>query len=147
MNQAALESRSIQSLIDKTSIPEAKMYVGGVRSTQEERICPVRHGIGPATFMVSLSSHSADMTCHGGWRPTLNHQSSPVLHLAPQNVLVILGTKRRWPFNDDPSCHRRNYGTTFTSQGEHRSGLAGQNIRWRPSGPIPGCPRRGPWLM
>ena len=36
MDQAALESRSIQSLIDKTSIPEAKMYVGGVRSTQAE---------------------------------------------------------------------------------------------------------------
>ena len=42
MNQAALESRSIQSLIDKTSIPEAKMYVGGVRSTQVERIVHVR---------------------------------------------------------------------------------------------------------
>jgi hypothetical protein len=38
MNQAALESRSIQWLIDKTSIPEAKMYVGGVRSTQDERV-------------------------------------------------------------------------------------------------------------
>jgi len=36
MDQAALESRSIQSLIDETSIPEAKMYVGGVRSTQAE---------------------------------------------------------------------------------------------------------------
>jgi hypothetical protein len=39
MDQLALESRSIQSLIDKTSIPEAKMYVGGVRSTQDERWC------------------------------------------------------------------------------------------------------------
>ena len=38
MNQAALESRSIQSLIDKTSIPEAKMYVGGVRSPQDKRL-------------------------------------------------------------------------------------------------------------
>ena len=38
MDQLALESRSIQSLIDKTSIPEAKMYVGGVRSTQDERL-------------------------------------------------------------------------------------------------------------
>ena len=38
MNQAALESRSIQLLIDKTSIPEAKMYVGGVRSSQDERL-------------------------------------------------------------------------------------------------------------
>jgi len=38
MDQAALESRSIQLLIDKTSIPEAKMYVGGVRSTQDERM-------------------------------------------------------------------------------------------------------------
>jgi len=50
MNQAALESRSIQSLIDKTSIPEAKMYVGGVRSTQDEQIVP---------FVVSLSNHLA----------------------------------------------------------------------------------------
>ena len=65
MNQAALESRSIQSLIDKTSIPEAKMYVGGVRSTQDEQeeesglhpLVPLPRSWCSSPFVASLSNH------------------------------------------------------------------------------------------
>ena len=47
-NYAALDSRSIQPLIDRTLMPEVKMVVGGVRSTQYESFPPV---------VLSLSNH------------------------------------------------------------------------------------------